>query len=282
MEIISDPKVLQEICLSHLRGGKETALVPTMGFLHQGHVSLMELANKNAEKVIASIFVNPTQFGPDEDLEAYPRDLEKDVRTAEAAGVDILFTPKAQDLYLDNFSTWVESPVLSKPLCGRSRPVHFKGVCTVVSKLFHLAMPTCAVFGQKDWQQLAIIKHMVRDLDFPVKILGAPIFREDDGLAMSSRNRYLTEEERSMAPALNKGLRHIASLVKSGETTTRLLKEKLELFYAAHLAMATIDYIEFVHPDILEPMDEADGPTLLAVAVRLGKARLIDNIVLNP
>ena len=240
----------------------------------------MRLARSRADKVLVSLFVNPTQFGPSEDLSAYPRDLDRDARLAREAGADLLFTPKAEAMYAPDAATWVEVPALARGLCGKSRPIHFRGVCTVVSRLFNLAQPSLAVFGEKDWQQLAIIRRMVRDLFFPVEIVGHPIIREEDGLALSSRNAYLTPEERAMAPALHRGLRLARDWVREGMTRADELTDRLTLFYASDLAQGRVDYLSVVDPESLDPLEEIRGPALLAAAVHLGRARLIDNILI--
>lgn len=280
MQIVTDPREFQKIALADRMAGTTTALVPTMGYLHAGHLSLMRWARENADKVYASIFVNPTQFGPDEDLAAYPRDLERDAKLAEEAGVDVLFAPEPGAIYAENHAAWVEVPKLAKLLCGKSRPIHFRGVATVVSILLHLAMPTKAVFGQKDWQQLALLRRMARDLFIPTEIVGRPIVREEDGLALSSRNVYLTREDRAAAPHLQAGLKYISELVEGGERSAAALRQKLEAYYAEHIPGGEIDYIEFVDPDEIEAVGTLTGPTLVAIAVRLGKARLLDNRLL--
>lgn len=277
MDIISDPALLRGRCRDWLREGVVTGLVPTMGYLHAGHESLLRLARKQAQKVVVSVFVNPTQFGPGEDLDAYPRDLDHDAAVAEAAGADVLFTPDPQSMYAPEAATWVEVPSLAKRLCGASRPVHFRGVCTIVSKLFLLTLPTLAVFGQKDWQQLAIIRRMTADLGFPVEIVGAPIVREQDGLALSSRNVYLTPEERSQAVHINKGLSLAASLAAAGEQDTAGITARVREYMAAHMPAGSVEYLECVHPDRIEPLSRLTGCGLFAVAVRFSRARLIDN-----
>lgn len=281
MKVISDPQEIQALCRGLRFSGVTTALVPTMGFLHDGHKSLLLAAKNRAEKVILSIFVNPTQFGPGEDLEAYPRDFNRDVKIAEEVGVDIVFAPKPEAMYGPDHATWVEAPELAKELCGTSRPTHFRGVCTVVLKLFNLCMPTFALFGEKDWQQLAIIKAMTRDLNLPVQVEGCPIVREPDGLALSSRNSYLTQSERQQAPHIFKGLKLVQKLARNGEHDPRQLKKAVEEYWQAHLPLGEIDYLEFVNPVKIERVDAVQGETLVAVAMRLGKARLIDNLLIR-
>lgn len=281
MDVLADLASLRERCRNWRAQGLTLALVPTMGYLHAGHLSLFDHARTLADRLVVSVFVNPTQFGPNEDLDRYPRDLERDTRLAAEHGVDLLFTPEAGAMYHPDHATWVEVPELAQGLCGASRPVHFRGVCTVVAKLFGLVRPDVAVFGQKDWQQLAIIRRMVRDLDLGVEIVGRPIYREADGLAMSSRNVYLTADERAQAPAIHGGLERVQAALKAGEADAA----KLALIFRAHLAEklpgARVDYAEFVHPESLSPVARLGAPTLLAVAVFLGKVRLIDNMLLE-
>lgn len=281
MEIINNPQELQNLALMLRAEGKKIALVPTMGYFHKGHLSLMEAARKQADVVIVSLFVNPTQFGPNEDLDAYPHDLERDARLAEEHGVDILFTPTREEMYHDDHCTWVKVPDLAANLCGKSRPVHFRGVATVVTKLFMTAQPHVAVFGEKDWQQLAIIKRMVRDLNIPVDVQGHPIVREESGLAMSSRNVYLTDEEKKTAPMIQKGLRIMRDTVEQGEDDTSRLRQELTSFYEREIPGSQIDYIKIVHPENIQDIEKIDGPALCAVAVQVGKARLIDNLLIK-
>lgn len=281
MDLLADPLLLRQHCRSWRAKGLTIALVPTMGFLHAGHLALISHARTLADRLVLSIFVNPTQFGPGEDLERYPRDLPRDLALAEAHGVDLVFAPGADAMYQPDHATWVEVPELAQGLCGAARPGHFRGVCTVVAKLFGLVRPDLAVFGQKDWQQLAIIRRMVRDLELGVEIVGQPIFREPDGLAMSSRNVYLTEDERVQAPAIRQGLLLVQAAVARGE----LDAARLGLIFRAHLAEklpgAGIDYAELVHPEALSPVARVEESALLAVAVFIGRVRLIDNILLE-
>jgi len=281
MQTITDPKKLQAQCLAWRREGLTIGLVPTMGYFHEGHLALMDRARPDCDKLIVTLFVNPTQFGENEDLDKYPHDFEGDSAKAESHGSDLLFAPEKTAMYDGAHATWVDVPELGRHLCGASRPGHFKGVCTVVTKLFMLSQPDIAVFGQKDWQQLAIIRRMVRDLNIPVKVIGHPIIREPDGLAMSSRNAYLTVEERNAAPAIQKGLVKMAEMVKKGERSAKAARAFLSNEYASSLPMGKVDYIEIVAPDTVEPVDQITGPTLAAVAVFIGKARLIDNILIE-
>ncbi|MGE4192023.1 MAG: pantoate--beta-alanine ligase [Pseudodesulfovibrio sp.] len=281
MKIITEPAELQRQCLAWRRQGLTIGLVPTMGYLHAGHAALMDRARPECDRLVVTLFVNPTQFGENEDLSTYPRNPEGDAATAESHGADLLFAPEPGTMYADNHATWVEAPRLGVHLCGATRPIHFRGVCTVVTKLFMLSQADVAVFGEKDWQQLAILRRMVRDLNIPVKLIGHPIVRESDGLALSSRNAYLTEEERAAAPAIRRGLVKLAEKARAGERDCAALKRFLAAEYAAELPMGEPDYIEIVHPDEIEPLDAIDGPALAAVAVRMGKARLIDNILIE-
>jgi len=281
MKIISSPAELQTIALDLRFSGQTTALVPTMGYLHDGHKSLLLAARNKADNVILSIFVNPTQFAPNEDLAAYPRDFARDCEIAEEAGVDIIFAPKPDAMYGPDHATWAEVPELAKNLCGKSRPSHFRGVCTVVLKLFNLTLPNFALFGEKDWQQLAIIKAMARDLDLPIKVEGCPIVREADGLALSSRNAYLTQAEREQAPHIYMGLKLAQKLARAGEHDPKRLKKEILAYWQEHIPSGEVDYLEFVNPQKIAVAKDVHGETLLAAAVRLGKARLIDNLLIR-
>lgn len=278
---LSSPQDMQWQALEWRRQGLVVGLVPTMGYWHEGHLSLMTWARERCDRLVASIFVNPTQFAPGEDLENYPSDLIRDAGLAQEHSVDVLFRPVRENMYHAEHATWVEVPELARNLCGRSRPTHFRGVATVVCKLFNLVQPSFAVFGEKDWQQLAVIRTMVRDLDIPVRVEGRPIMREKDGLAMSSRNVYLTPAERAAAPNIQRGLQLINALVDAGQVDVAVLRQAALSFFSEHVPMGQLDYLEFVHPDRIEPVERIKGRILAAVAMRLGKARLIDNIVLN-
>ena len=281
MQIINDPRELQAVCLPWRFSSLATALVPTMGYLHAGHESLISKARQDAAKVIVSLFVNPSQFGPDEDLAAYPRDFERDAATAERLGADILFAPEPSAMYDAEHATWVEVPGMAGTLCGLSRPVHFRGVCTIVAKLFMLTLPTYAYFGQKDWQQLAILRRMARDLNIPVTLVGCPTVREKSGLALSSRNAYLTPKKYDSAAHLHGGLCLAKSLVAEGETDTTKLDTAVRAYWAATMPLGDVEYLCFVDPDSLAALDAVTGPALVAAAVRLGRARLIDNLLLR-
>ena len=258
--------------------GLKVGFVPTMGYLHEGHESLIKRASEENDKVVVSIFVNPIQFGPKEDLSTYPRDLERDSKVCEGAGADIIFHPKSEEMYFEDFSTFVDMNGLTSGLCGKSRPTHFRGVCTVVTKLFNIVSPDRAYFGEKDAQQLAIIKRMVRDLNIDVEVIGCPIVREKDGLAKSSRNTYLSIEERTAATILNKSLTKAKELLYSGERNSKeilaLIKETIE-----SEKLAKIDYIEIVDSLSLKPVDKVEKSVLVALAVYIGKTRLIDNFI---
>ncbi|WP_147822533.1 pantoate--beta-alanine ligase [Salidesulfovibrio onnuriiensis] len=277
MRTITDPRELQELCIQWRQQGLTIGLVPTMGFFHAGHLSLMDYVRPRCNRMIVTLFVNPTQFGPGEDLEAYPHDFERDSQLAKDQDADILFAPEAGAMYDSDHATWVNVPDLSTGLCGGSRPIHFQGVCTVVTKLFMLTQASLAAFGEKDWQQLAIIRRMVRDLNIPVEIHGRPIVREADGLAMSSRNAYLTEEERACAPAIHAGLEAAAALVRNGERDAETVKNFIRDRIGDGVPMGRADYIELVEPDSLKPVRNITAPVLAAVAVFVGRARLIDN-----
>jgi pantoate--beta-alanine ligase len=259
---------------------KRVGFVPTMGYLHQGHLSLMQKAAKDCEIVVASIFVNPTQFGPQEDFSKYPRDLAKDCQLLEAQGVDALFYPDEQEMYGRDFSTWIEVSNLSDSLCGRSRPGHFKGVATVVTKLFNIIQPDSAYFGQKDAQQSLVIKQMVRDLDLPVEVVIVPTVREKDGLAMSSRNVYLNPEQRAVAPILFSLLKKAGQMVAEGEREIKKLESMVISELEKHKE-AEIDYVEIRSLPSLEKRDFLESSSLMALAVRFGQTRLIDNIILE-
>ncbi|SDM48351.1 pantoate--beta-alanine ligase [Lachnospira pectinoschiza] len=256
--------------------GLSIGLVPTMGFLHEGHASLIKRAREENDIVIVSDFVNPIQFGVGEDLESYPRDFEADCQLCRDLGVDLIFNPSPEEMYLDGFHTHVGVDVLSKGLCGKTRPIHFNGVCTVVSKLFNIAEADRAYFGQKDAQQLCIVKRMVRDLNFNIEIVGCPIIRENDGLAKSSRNTYLSFDERKAALIINKALTTGKSLLLSGVHDADKIKEEVTKIIETE-PLAKIDYVEIVETNELQPVKQITGEILCAVAVYIGKTRLIDN-----
>lgn len=262
------------------RDGKKIAVVPTMGALHEGHLALVRHARARADVVILTIFVNPTQFGPKEDLSRYPRDEEGDLVKARPAGIDLAFCPSAEAMYPPGAQTFVEVRELQKPLCGASRPGHFAGVASVVTKLFHITKPHLAVFGEKDYQQLAIIRRMTRDLDFGIEIQGVPIVREADGLALSSRNAYLSPEQRLAALSLSKGLAAAEAAYKGGERDAKALVAAARAPLAAE-PLARIDYVELRDADELSELERADQKAVLAIAAFVGTTRLIDNRVLG-
>lgn len=254
--------------------GKSIGLVPTMGFLHEGHASLIARACKENDIVVVSDFVNPTQFGPNEDLEAYPRDFERDSALCESLGADLIFHPEPEEMYHDPCA-FVSIDTLSETLCGKTRPIHFKGVCTVVSKLFHIVAPDRAYFGQKDAQQLAIIKKMVLDLNFDLEVVGCPIVREEDGLAKSSRNTYLSQEERKAALCLSKAVKKGQELIQAGCSAEDVLAPMRAIIEAEPLAK--IDYVSMVDALTMQPVESVEKDVLVAMAVYVGKTRLIDN-----
>ncbi|MFP4038965.1 MAG: pantoate--beta-alanine ligase [Desulfosudaceae bacterium] len=257
-------------------------LIPTMGFLHEGHLSLIREGKKYGDYIILSIFVNPTQFGPDEDYETYPQDFDRDVAAAEREGVTAVFAPEAKELYRNGFETYVNLEKLPRHLCGLSRPTHFQGVATIVVKLFNIIRPRVAVFGSKDYQQLAIIRRLTEDLNLDIQIVGAPIVREEDGVAMSSRNAYLTEKQRASAPVLHESLLAARQMVREGETRAGVIIEKTAARIRSYPETA-IDYISICHPDTLDDVEIITGPVVMALAVQVGpRCRLIDNMTLAP
>lgn len=277
MKIVSTVEEVRSQVKEWRKEGCTVGFVPTMGYLHEGHMSLIDAAGEN-DKVVVSVFVNPMQFGPNEDLASYPRDLEHDAKLCEEHGVDLIFHPTPEEMYGDNFYTYVDMNTLTQELCGLSRPVHFRGVCTVVAKLFNIVTPDKAYFGQKDAQQLAIIKRMVKDLNMPLTIVGCPIIREEDGLAKSSRNTYLSPEERKAALVLSRSIFLGKELVENGECdctkiiaamTAEIEKEPL----------AKIDYVKIVDLGTMQQVEKIGGGILTAIAVYIGKTRLIDNFM---
>jgi pantoate--beta-alanine ligase len=260
--------------------GRTIGLVPTMGYLHEGHLSLVRECRKSANVTVVSIFVNPLQFGPQEDLRRYPRDLERDASLLEKEGVDILFLPTDGEMYPEGYRTSVEVAGLQDKLCGRSRPGHFKGVATVVLKLFNIVRPDCAFFGQKDAQQVVVLRRMAEDLNMDVEIKALPIIREPDGLAMSSRNTYLSAEERRAALVLSRSLEEARRTFEKGERAASLIRQRL-LRAIVSEPLARLDYAEVVDPSSLEPVERIEGRALVALAVFIGKTRLIDNTILD-
>ena len=260
--------------------GETTGFVPTMGYLHEGHLSLVRLSKKGASSTILSIFVNPTQFGPKEDLEKYPRDTEGDLEKCRSEDVDIVFMPEPGDMYPEGYGTYITVDGITSNLCGRSRPGHFKGVATVVAKLFNIAQPDKAYFGQKDFQQTVIIRRMVRDLNMAVEIVVGPTLREPDGLAMSSRNAYLKPDERRAAPALYQALESARLRCEEGGVSTDLLTAQI-LEKLRKEPLIEPEYVEVVSPENLEPLSHTGGGAVIAAAVRIGVTRLIDNIIIS-
>ncbi len=258
--------------------GLSVGLVPTMGYLHEGHQSLIKKSVEQNDRTVVSVFVNPMQFGPTEDLESYPRDLEADARLVESTGGDLIFNPEPEEMYKDGFCSFVNMTGLPDALCGLTRPVHFKGVCTVVNKLFNIVKPDRAYCGEKDAQQLAIIMRMVKDLNMDIEIVGCPIIREADGLAKSSRNIYLTPEERKAAVILSKSVALGKKMVAEGEKDAKKIVTAMKELINSE-PLATIDYVEMVDMDTMKAIDEVRGHVLCAMAVKFGKARLIDNFI---
>ncbi|WP_428244902.1 pantoate--beta-alanine ligase [Eubacterium sp. Marseille-QA0814] len=280
MKVVGTIKEVRELVKEWKKNGETVGFVPTMGYLHEGHGSLITKARENNDKVVVSIFVNPMQFGPTEDLDSYPRDLEKDSKFCESLGADLIFHPEPEEMYHDDFSSYVDMSVLTEELCGLSRPVHFRGVCTVVTKLFNIVQPDNAYFGQKDAQQLAIIKHMVQDLNMDINVVGCPIVREEDGLAKSSRNTYLLPEERKAALILSKTVKLAKELIDAGEKDADVVVAKMKENIETE-PMAKIDYVKAVNGLTMQQQKEIKAPMLIAMAVYIGKTRLIDNMILD-
>ncbi|MBL7076678.1 MAG: pantoate--beta-alanine ligase [Kiritimatiellae bacterium] len=280
MRVIRDTAAMQALAIERRSKGVNTALVPTMGALHEGHLSLIRLAHEHGDEVDVTIFVNPTQFGPGEDLSRYPRTLERDLELCRKEGVATVFCPNDGEVYAADHSTQISETSLSSGLCGAYRPGHFDGVVTVVAKLFNIMLPTAAVFGRKDFQQARAIQRMVRDLNFPVRIVLAPIVREPDGLAMSSRNRYLSEAEREQALSISRALKAAETEVAGGSENAEVLQRAAEAAITA--AGLEVQYVACVDADTLEPVARVGRQVVLAVAALVGNTRLIDNVVLQP
>ena len=278
MQVIERIKEMQEVSSKLRQEGKSIGFVPTMGALHEGHLSLVRMARKDNDIVVVSVFVNPTQFGPNEDFEKYPRDFEGDRKKLEKENVDIVFYPHADEMYPPNYRTYVEVEDITTRLCGAFRPGHFRGVTTVVTKLFNIVKPTKAYFGKKDYQQFKVIKRMVEDLNMDIEIIPGEIVREPDGLAMSSRNQYLSPEERKDALALYNSLQLAKELIQKGERDPKKIKEAMVKFIKGHRHVKKIDYVEIVDPENFLPVDEIKDGTLIALAVWVGNTRLIDNM----
>ena len=280
MQIIETLSVMRDWSERERHAGRRIALVPTMGFLHEGHLCLVRDAKQRADRVVVSIFVNPTQFGPGEDFAAYPRDFERDCRLLEKEQIDIVFHPALEAMYPDGAETYIEVEKLSLPLCGAARPGHFRGVATAVAKLFNMVSPDVAIFGEKDYQQLQVIRKMVRDLSMAVEIVDHPTVREPDGLAMSSRNAYLTAAERRAAVCLSRSLCKAERLLRRGESSAQALLSVMSAELAKE-PLANLEYAKLCDPETLIDLERVDRTALLALAVRFGKARLIDNRVLT-
>ena len=277
MKIVSTVEEVRKQIKEWKMQGQSIGFVPTMGYLHEGHKSLMDCARKENDRVVVSIFVNPMQFGPAEDLADFPRDLEHDTKICESAGTDLIFHPEPEEMYDGDFCSFVDMSVLTEGLCGKTRPVHFRGVCTVVTKLFNIVTPDRAYFGQKDGQQLAVIRRRGRDLNMDICIVGCPIVREEDGLAKSSRNTYLSPEERKAALVLSQAVRLGAELAKTEKDAKKVvlaMKDKIQTE-----PLARIDYVEAVDALSMQPVKTLEGGCMLAMAVYIGKTRLIDNVL---
>ncbi len=277
-EVVAEIAALRKLLAPYRIAGKTIGLVPTMGALHAGHRRLLDIARAETDVVVATIFVNPTQFNRAEDLDRYPRTLDQDLEVCRDARVDLVFAPSAAEMYPDELSTWVDVPALSEHLCGPGRPGHFRGVSTVVMKLFQIVQPDRAYFGEKDAQQLAIIRRMVKDLDVPVTIVPVATVREPDGLAMSSRNRHLTPEQRQRAIVLSQALFAARDLVLRGERSSKTTRASVSPLLGA----VQLEYFSIVDPEFLTPVDPIDGPVLIAGAIWLGTTRLIDNVTVTP
>lgn len=278
MNVIKSPRALTKAVKAHKKEGRSVGLVPTMGYLHEGHLSLVREARKQSDVVVVSIFVNPKQFGPKEDLASYPRNFERDAALLETEGVDVIFAPEVEDMYPGGFATYVDvEGELTGRLCGASRPGHFRGVATVVSKLFNIVAPERAYFGIKDAQQVAVIRRMAADLNFDLEIVACPIVREADGLALSSRNVYLSDSERRDALVLSKSLFMARDRIQAGERSSEVIREAIRS-RIEFVSSAEIDYIEIVDAVTLEPLEILTGKILIALAVKVGKPRLIDNL----
>ena len=280
MKVVKTVKEVREIVKEWRREGLTVGLVPTMGYLHEGHQSLISKSASQNDKTVVSVFVNPIQFGPTEDLATYPRDLNRDMQKVEEAGGDLIFNPEPSEMYPDHFTSFIDTTETTELLCAVTRPTHFRGVCTVVGKLFNIVVPDRAYFGQKDAQQLATIKRFARDLNFDIEIIPCPIIREDDGLAKSSRNTYLSPEERQAALILSQSLRKGKAAIEAGETDAQkvisIIRENLETE-----PLARIDYVEVVDFENIQRLTTIKGETLVAIAVYIGKTRLIDNFIIK-
>lgn len=280
MKVVHTIQEVRDFVKSQRAEGKSIGFVPTMGYLHEGHLSLMKRAKEDNDVVVVSIFVNPMQFGPNEDLDSYPRDLEHDAELCESVGVSLIFHPEPEEMYAPDFTSFVDMDGVTKELCGKSRPIHFRGVCTVVNKLFNIVTPDRAYFGQKDAQQLAVIRRMVRDLNMDIQIVGCPIVREEDGLAKSSRNTYLSAKERKAALVLSRAVRLGEQMAKDGEKEAAKIEAAMRELIEAE-PLAKIDYVSIVNAVSIESVETLQGEILGAIAVYIGKTRLIDNFMIT-
>jgi pantoate--beta-alanine ligase len=278
MEIISTMREMSRISDELRSSGKTIVLVPTMGYFHEGHLSLMREGRRRGDVLVVSLFVNPTQFGEGEDYQIYPRDFSRDKALVEGIGVDILFVPTVEQMYPEGYQTFVETERVTKPMEGQFRPNHFRGVTTVVAKLFNIVKPHIAIFGEKDFQQLGVIRRMVEDLNMGVEIIGMPIVRERDGLAMSSRNQYLTSDQREAALSLNRSLQEASQLFRSGERNSGRIIDAVERVIGPERDV-TIEYVEIRDAKTLEEIEMIEGQAVIALAIKVGKVRLIDNLV---
>lgn len=280
IEVVHTIKEVRETVKGWRKEGLSVGLVPTMGFLHEGHKSLIDKAVEQNDRVVVSVFVNPMQFGPTEDLDKYPRDLAADTRLCEAAGANLIFNPEPSEMYAEGFCSFVDMNGPTAELCGKSRPTHFRGVCTVVNKLFNIVQPDRSYFGQKDAQQLSVIRRMVKDLNIPIEIVPCPIIREADGLAKSSRNTYLNPQERQAALILSRAIKVGQHCVELGERDTHKVVAAMKALIETE-PLARIDYVEAVDLDSIQKVDKVEGDVLFAMAVYVGKTRLIDNFIVN-
>lgn len=279
MKLVHTIKEVREIVSEWRKEGLTVGLVPTMGYLHEGHQSLIRKSVEQNDRTVVSVFVNPIQFGPTEDLEAYPRDINRDMKAVEEVGGDLIFNPEPAEMYPGHFTSFIDTTETTELLCGAVRPIHFRGVCTVVGKLFNIVLPDNAYFGQKDAQQLATIRRFVRDLNFPVEIVACPIVREEDGLAKSSRNTYLSPVERQAALILSQSLKKGKALIEQGEKSAEKVKEVITESLKTE-PLARIDYVEVVDFENIQRVETITGETLVAIAVYIGKTRLIDNFII--
>ena len=279
MKLVHTIKEVREIVSEWRKEGLTVGLVPTMGYLHEGHQSLIRKSVEQNDRTVVSVFVNPIQFGPTEDLEAYPRDINRDMKAVEEVGGDLIFNPEPAEMYPGHFTSFIDTTETTELLCGAVRPIHFRGVCTVVGKLFNIVLPDNAYFGQKDAQQLATIRRFVRDLNFPVGIVACPIVREEDGLAKSSRNTYLSPAERQAALILSQSLKKGKALIEQGEKSAEKVKEVITESLKTE-PLARIDYVEVVDFENIQRVETIEGETLVAIAVYIGKTRLIDNFII--